>query len=252
MRLDFEKKILNAYTSLCNLIDKEKIVVCYGDFVLDVMKEAITKLKLSKKDISFVYYDCHDKNPVDVFASFSVSSFGSQSIIYLFDNAEDIKKKDADFIMKYKYSIANSSKMAILCCLEYDKLADPLKKLRKFQIGEIYTEQLTYQQLILEIFNNENRNEAIAKITETDLSINYLLQLMSYNLNFFYPDLKQFQYNNKVLQIVSANLYKTDQDKLLTYLVYAIKITTIKRALKYPPRENINEHISRKISPENS
>lgn len=227
-----EKTTLNKLTELCNLLDSEKIIICYGDFLLNTITDNIIKYKISKNKIKFIHLDIKIKLQNQLTNIFSTSSLIDNTIIYIVDNAEFLKKTDYDFLKRFKTKLLETTKSIILCSMNKINYFG----FKQLQIGEVYSNKISLQYLIIDLFTNINREYVLNTFLSQSISLSYLLKIITYNLNFFY-NINDMNYNIDIINNLTRFLYKISTKIFLRYLIYSFKIGTIKKAIRYPPKD---------------
>lgn len=233
-----EKQILNKLTELCNLIDSEKIILCYGDFLLETLYYGLNHFKLSKYPIKLVYLDALKEKPSQILISAcNTASLMKNELIYIIDNIEALNKKEIDFLIGFKAEIKNSSKSIILCSLV---LNEKITGIKKIKLGEIYSDEISLSTAVLNLMCNPDRKKVLSIFESVEYSLQYLLSLLSYNIHFFYKESGIFM-NLKVIEIAQTFLYKVSEPIFYQYLIYNWKVSNVRKSIRYPPKKEVKK-----------
>jgi hypothetical protein len=231
-----ERAIVNKITELCNCIDREKVVICYGDILLDDFIGGITKFRISKHPLKVNYYDCVETKPSNTLSNLCITdSLTKTDIFYILDNIEVLNQKEVNFIVKMKERLRESSKVVVLLTLNLDKIHQGFSSIKKLKVGNIDVES-SLSHVIQIFFNEPIREKALHLIQNCEYPLSYLMTLISYNLPFFSRDEYPFLHNSIVLETTSKLMYKTDETTILRYLVYAFIPSELRKAIRYPPK----------------
>lgn len=233
-----KKEQLNKFTELCNKLDSDTIIYCYGDFILQDLIKALQTLKLSDNPIKSIVYDANEIKLSDVLSSTVLAGGLTQyDYIYIIDNAEFLNKKEIDFLLKFKPHLKNASKLIILCSLVLDTRFNMFKKIK---LGEIYDSKLQIQLIFAHIVNNPNRKQVINVLKNNEFSLQYLLSLLSYNLTFLYND-SNLIYNQKIIEKAFSFLFKVSTEIFLNFLIYNLRVSNVRKTLRFLPKLEVDK-----------
>jgi len=234
---DIDKKVVNTLTEICNVLDAERMVVVFGDFMLDTLTYGLQSYKYdSNNRVKISYIDCIEQNPVEILAnSANTKSHFNTYIIYVVDNIEVLKKKDVDKLCKLKQELQGGRKSIVCCCLNIDEINPAFRScFRKFRLGNYENEDVSIKNLIYALFNNEDRKEALELLENADFSALSLINTAAHNLPHFYEDPAGFESNLKVLEKAIRFMYKASNELFWNYIVKSWTITKVKRVIRFP------------------
>ncbi len=248
---DLDKKTINILTEICNILDREKVLICYGDFMLETLQFGLNSFKYNKDTkTKLIYIDAITDKPEDSIATSSItSSLFNSYIIYIIDNIDMLNKKSVKFLMEIQDRIYTSNKSIICCTMLLNKVDLQLKnKYKKIQLGKYSSDKLTLKYFVYLLFNEVNRDKVISIFKQNKMPNAYFLGLISYNLHSFYSSDAELHHNMEILEKTNSMLYKVSNQLLLNYFVNLFQTTTIKRAIRFPSKINKKRNITVKKS----
>jgi hypothetical protein len=234
-----DKDILKSLTELCIILNKEKIVIMYGDFMLKTLDFGLRQFFITNnKPLDIQYIDCATNGNITEYFGNSVTirSHLNHYIVYILDNINTLKYKHVDFLLKQKDRLFGHDKAIVCCCINSTKLSASLQKLRRIKMGEEYKEQNNYQRAVYHIFSNPNRVQAYETITGLKINEHYLMKLLGFNLTTFF-DIDEVIYNSELINKCCEFVYKTKKQNIYKMLVFGFKTTNRKKAVRFPPSE---------------
>jgi hypothetical protein len=231
-----DKQLRNTLTEMCNLLDTEKMIICYGDCTIEFIVSALNQFKLAANPIKCNVIDYNNEKPSDALSNLiNTGGLIQNEIIYLIDNCESISKAEIAFLIKLKTQLQQSSKSVILLMLNLEKLPTDFQSFRKFKVGTVNQDE-TLQSIVLQFFNETNREKCIFALQNTEYPLQYIITLIAYNIPFFYTNDILIQNNLSVLNTAGRYLYKVDTEKVLRHLCQLFVPTNVKKVLRFPPR----------------
>lgn len=233
------KKFLNKITELMNIIDREKVVICHGDFDLKPLLFSIENFKFEDSNqLQIIYVDAVEKNPSSVIAgSITVKPMFKKYVFYIVDNIDSLNAKESKLILEYKKRLMEYDKYMVCCALDISKVNRELYKgLKKIKLGPYKEEKNILQKCVLRLFCDKNRERVFQYIINNKIPLNYLFSMLSFNLPLFFKDDTILLKNQKVIEVTAAKLYKTTSELVLSYLAYSLTPTNRKRKVQYIPK----------------
>jgi len=235
---DLNKKTINTLTEICNILNREKMILVFGDFLLETLYFGLNSFKHGLNKIKIVYIDSIEDKPDSIISTASItSSHFKNYIIYVVDNVDHLTKKQSTQLLKIKEDIENNNKSIICCSMALNKVNPLLKNgVKKIKLGNYYDNKMNLKKYVYQLFNNTNREEVLEHFTSTNINIKYFLKLAMHNISQFYEkDIQSMQHNISVIQTTNTFLYKTTTEYVLKYLIFGIHTINIKRVVRFPP-----------------
>lgn len=235
---NLDKTKLNTLTEICNVLDREKIVVVFGDFLLDDLTFGLKSFKFEeKRRVKLICLDANDTIAINDLNSISITSSHLNSyIIYVIDNVDQLKKKDIDGLIKLKSNLEGSNKSIVCCALSIDDLQPQIKMaFKRFRFGETNNNELTIKNYVYALFNEPNRKKAFELINNAEFGEKYFLSVVIHNIpHFFEKDFDGLSHNIEIIEKANSLLYKVTTELLWRFVVFRFKPTTIKRVIRFP------------------
>lgn len=235
---NLDKTKLNTLTEICNNLDREKIVVIFGDFLLDDLVFGLKSFKFEeKRNVKIICLDAIDSVAISELNNVSITSSHLNSyIIYVIDNVDLLKKKEIDGLIKLKSDLQYSNKSIVCCALSIDDLQQQLKiAFKRYRFGDSSNNELTLKNYVYALFNEVNRKKVFELFNNAEFGIPYFLSVVIHNIpHFFEKDLGGLNQNIQIVEKVNSLLFKVSTELLWRFLVFRFKPTTTRRALRFP------------------
>lgn len=227
---------INKLTELCNIIESQHYIIVYGDFMLETLEFGLKNFKITKySSVQIRYLDCSEQSISEhLNNSILLATHTNSYIVYICDNAESLKSRDIKWLTTHQKQFLESNKTLIFSYLTSEKIQATMTTCPKIRLGESYSAQLNYQQVLLSFFTNPQRSEVAQLLESYSDRLNYIMNLINYNLFSFFPE--NYNTNLAFLKTISRYIHKSDDDKVIQALSYGFIPAKAKHIIRFPPK----------------
>jgi len=236
---DLDKKTLNTLTEICGILDREKILLIFGDFLLETLYFGLNSFRHHEKEVKLIYIDALNESVIDFISNASITSnHFKKYIIYIVDNCENMKSKEIEVLRNFKKELENVDKAVICCTLSLNLVNKAFKiGFKRLKLGNDVSNELSLRNYVYLLFNNNDKEYVYEILKNAKFSVGFFISVISFNIfHFFEKDIEKLYFNIAIVEKCNSLLYKTSDKLLLRFLVYSFKTTKIKRVIRFPEK----------------
>lgn len=247
---DLDKDTINKLTEICNILDRERVLLVFGDFLLETLYFGLKSFKYSrgKSKIKIIYIDAIETKPeVAISTAVTTSTHLNNYIVYVIDNVDRLNVKSAKYLLKLRETLKGSNKSVVCCTMNIKSVTESFRTVvRRTRLGIVSTNEMTLKNYVYLLFNDNDKRKVLEILSNAKLSETYFISLITHNLPHFYKNNPNDLYHNiHVLEVANRLLYKATTKMLWKYIVSSFITTDIKRTIRFPPKKDKKAVIKR-------